>query len=55
MNIVQNITKYEISMEDCLQVQGGTFTPSTYCHSVPNSLHLTKNMVEEAEKPDNGN
>lgn len=55
MNIVQNITKYEISMEDCLQVQGGTLTPNTYCPSVLNSLDLTKNLVEEAEKPDNGN
>ncbi|NVK57084.1 MAG: hypothetical protein HWE26_15880 [Alteromonadaceae bacterium] len=52
MNIEQNSTKYEISDEDCLKVQGGisNFQP----HAIKLWFHVPtpETCVEEAEKPD---
>lgn len=54
MNIEQKLTNYEISVEDCLMVQGGNFLPA-----MPDLLGVERPsgpalLVEEAEKPDDG-
>ena len=54
MNIEQKLTNFEISVEDCLMVQGGNY-PST----IPDLLGIERPsgpalLVEEAEKPDDG-
>ena len=54
MNIEQKLTNYEISVEDCLMVQGGNYHPA-----MSDILRIEKPsgptlLVEEAEKPDDG-
>ncbi|MCP4058697.1 MAG: hypothetical protein ACPF9E_17435 [Alteromonas oceani] len=54
MNIEQKLTNCEISVEDCLMVQGGNYPPA-----MPDLLGIERPgchalLVEEAEKPDDG-
>jgi len=54
MNIEQKLTNYEISVEDCLMVQGGNYSsamPYLFGVERPNG---PAHLVEEAEKPDDG-
>lgn len=52
MNILQKVSQYEISREDCLLVQGGSFNPDI-AYAFPNQvLNRLSSYVEEAEKPD---
>ena len=52
MNIVQKLTKCEISLEDCVIVQGGSFNPGVQNILVQIELNRPICLVEEAEKPD---
>ncbi|GGF61990.1 hypothetical protein GCM10011338_12950 [Alteromonas lipolytica] len=51
MNIVQNSTKHEISPEDCLMVQGGTYGPWCYQEVQLCAKAMSEQKAEQAEKP----
>lgn len=54
MNIEQKLTNYEISVEDCLMVQGGNQPPAMMDILGIERPSGPSLLVEEAEKPDDG-